>query len=235
MVEALSTGLSRAAQDYLKAIYRLTSAGQPTGTVELAECLGVSPAAVTSMLSKLAAHQPKLVEYRKHLSVNLTQEGRQAALEIIRRHRLLEQFLFKILEYPWDMVHAEAEELEHSISPHFENRIAELLGEPLYDPHGEPIPSRLFELVERTDLVGLDDLGAGQTSIVRQVDSHRSELVGYLKQIGLQPGTKIRVLQRNPFDGSQRIKLDERVDEHVISVMIAQAIQVSLMDEIEPG
>jgi len=227
MITETADSLSRSAQDYLKAIYSLTRDGGPIGTLELAETLQVKPASVSNMLQKLDVHQPRLVDYQKHRGVSLTHEGEQVALKVIRRHRLLEQFLFQILHYPWNEVHNEAEVLEHVISPLMEDRIAELLGEPQYDPHGEPIPSRALEVVDHPQIISLCELEQGQSGLVRQVDSHRDDLLAYFTTIGLKPGKLIRVLQRNPLDGAQRIGLEDRSEEHIISPLIARAIHVS--------
>ena len=118
----------------------------------LAVALDVKPASVTNMLQKMDEFQPRLVNYQKHHGVSLTANGEKEALRIIRRHRLIEQFLFEVLGYSWDKVHSEAEELEHVISPYFEDRMAIFLGEPAFDPHGEPIPNRDLE-VERDELI----------------------------------------------------------------------------------
>ena len=154
--------LSHAVQDYLKTIYIQTRGGQPTSMVALAEALDVRPASVTNMIQKLAETQPHLVNYLKHHGVTLTGEGERVALEIIRRHRLLEQFLFQMLEYPLEKIHAEAEELEHAISPYFEERIARILNDPAFDPHGDPIPDRELNITDRRKLAALSRLQPGR-------------------------------------------------------------------------
>ena len=227
MNEIIADTLSRSVQDYLKTIYSLTRSGEPIGTVELAESLNVAPASVSNMLQKLDVHTPPLVDYHKGRGVTLTQDGEQAALKMIRRHRLLEQFLFQMLGYSWEKVHKEAEELEHVISPYMEDRIAELLGEPQFDPHGDPIPNRLLELFDEPGVVPLGELGAGASGLVRQLDTRRQELVDFFVQIGLKPGVQVRVLQRNPLDGAQRISLGASSAEHVIGPSISAAILVS--------
>jgi DtxR family transcriptional regulator, Mn-dependent transcriptional regulator len=129
-------------QDYLKTIYDLTQGDAPASTTALAARLGIAPASVTGMMKKLAAANPPLVHYRKHQGVTLTETGEQAALRVIRRHRLLETYLVTTLGYSWDTVHEEACRLEHVISEEFESKIAALLGNPKRDPHGDPIPGR---------------------------------------------------------------------------------------------
>ncbi|HLO18535.1 MAG TPA: metal-dependent transcriptional regulator, partial [Anaerolineales bacterium] len=128
-------------QDYLKNIYELTEDGESASTNALAKKLNISAPSVTGMIQKLASSRPALVEYQKHQGVTLTREGKKAALEVIRHHRLLEAWLVQTLGYSWAEVHEEAERLEHVISEDFERRIAAAMGHPVRDPHGEPIPT----------------------------------------------------------------------------------------------
>src|ERR1044071_63137 len=128
-------------QDYLKNIYELTENGETASTNALARKLNVSAPSVTGMIQKLASSKPALVEYHKHQGVTLTREGKKAALEVIRLHRLLEAWLVQTLGYSWAEVHEEAERLEHVISEDFERRIAAAMGNPDRDPHGELIPT----------------------------------------------------------------------------------------------
>jgi DtxR family Mn-dependent transcriptional regulator len=207
-------------------IYARTLDCQSVSTLELAESLEVKPASVTNMLQKLDEIQPKVVTYHKRRGVSLTPAGTKAALKIVRRHRLLEQFLFETLGYPWERVHAEAEDLEHVISPYFEDRLAAFLGEPEFDPHGEPIPNRLLELESDADLVQLAQLHPGERGIVRQVSSERAELLAYLGQIGLHPGVELQVLQRNPLDSTLEVLVGET--RHFFSTNISEAIYVHL-------
>jgi DtxR family transcriptional regulator, Mn-dependent transcriptional regulator len=128
--------------NYLKAIFHLGK--DQKGRVssgELAERLEVAPASVTSMIQKLATASPPMVNYERHYGVSLSRAGRKRAMEIVRHHRLIETFLFEVLNYPIDELHDEAERLEHFISETFEKRIAEKLGDPHMDPHGHCIPS----------------------------------------------------------------------------------------------
>jgi DtxR family transcriptional regulator, Mn-dependent transcriptional regulator len=226
MVDKIAETLSRSVQDYLKTIFVLTGSGKPIGTVELAEALDVSPASVSNMIQKLDAHEPPLVVYHKHRGVTLTVEGVHAALSVIRRHRLIEQFLSEILGYSWDRVHKDAEELEHVVSPYLEDRIADLLGEPQFDPHGEPIPNRLLEMTDDRNVIPLSELGEGHSGEVQQMDSRKVELLNFFMQIGLELGKSIRVLQSNPLDGTQMIALDDQDESYVIGPAIARAILV---------
>ena len=133
---------TESADDYLKAIFQLSGGERHrVSSGDLAERLGVSPASVTNMVQKLAAAKPALVDYERHYGVCLSRAGRRRALEIVRHHRLIETFLYEVLNYPIDELHDEAERLEHFISETFEKRIAAKLGNPQLDPHGHCIPS----------------------------------------------------------------------------------------------
>ena len=128
--------------NYLKAIYALEGdARRRVGGSELATRLGVAPASVTNMLQKLAADAKSLLDYKRGEGVRLSSAGRRRALEIVRHHRLLETFLFQVLDYPLAELHDEAERLEHFISERFEDRVAAKLGGPTADPHGHCIPA----------------------------------------------------------------------------------------------
>jgi DtxR family Mn-dependent transcriptional regulator len=220
--------LSHSVQDYLKMIYVQTRAGQPTSTVALAEALDIRPASVTNMLQKLAETQPSLITYRKHHGVGLTPEGEKAALQIIRRHRLLEQFLYQMLEYPLERIHAEAEELEHVISPFFTERIAQLLHDPAFDPHGDPIPDRDLNLADLRVLSLLADLRPGQGGIVRQITNQNPELLEYLRSVGVSPGSGLKVVQLNLFDGTQQVEILGTGQTQVFGQAIAANIQVEV-------
>lgn len=146
------TPLSEAQEDYLKQVLLLGSGegmGRledtlPVSTQSLADRMQVKPASVTGMLKKLA--ELGLVEYEAYRGVRLTEAGYKVALEVLRHHRLIEAYLHQALGYGWEEVHAEAEKLEHHISEAFEQRIAEWLGHPSHDPHGDVIPSAALEL-----------------------------------------------------------------------------------------
>lgn len=133
---------SESVDDYLKAIYALEGdERRRVGGSELAARLGVAPASVTNMLQKLAADPKSLLDYKRGEGVRLSGAGRRRALEIVRHHRLLETFLFQVLDYPLGELHDEAERLEHFISERFEDRVAAKLGGPTTDPHGHCIPA----------------------------------------------------------------------------------------------
>lgn len=195
---------SQAVQDYLKAIYELTSEQGRATTTDLAEVMGVRPASVTGMVQKLAATDPPLLDYEKHRGVSLTEQGEKVALEIIRHHRLLEMFLHKTLGFGWDEVHEEADRLEHVISEDFEERISEVLGHPSLDPHGHPIPTRDLEIAEPSGN-RLSELRAGQKAVVRRVDDADPSLLRHLSDLGLKPEARIQVVSYSQFDDNLHI------------------------------
>ena len=197
-------------QDYLKSIYDLTEDGQPASTTSLALSLGVKPASVTGMLQKLASLNPPLVNYHKHQGAKLTTKGRQAALEVIRHHRLLESWLVQTLGYSWDEVHKEAEKLEHVISEEFETRIAEAMGNPLRDPHGDLIPTPEL-IMPQDDSIHLSALRPQQFAVIQRVKTDDVNLLRYLEDLGLTPGIKIEVVNYSEFDNNITIKAGHQV------------------------
>lgn len=210
-------------QDYLKNIYELTEKGKTAGTNALAARLIVKPASVTGMVQKLASAKPALVKYQKHQGVTLTDEGRKAALEVIRRHRLLEAWLVHTLGYSWDEVHAEAEKLEHVISEDFEERIAAAMGNPLRDPHGELIPTADLEMPS-DDSTPLSALRAGQSGWVTSVKESEPELLRHLDSLGLVPGKEIEVKNHSPFDHNITIKIGRK--SMVLGINITSKIYI---------
>src|SRR5262245_25971171 len=187
------------AENYAKAIYELRGRDrQPVGTTAVAEQLGVTPASASGMLKRLA--DEGVVEYAPYHGARLTPEGERIALEVIRHHRLLELFLAEVLGMPWDRVHAEAEVLEHHISEELEELIATKLGEPALDPHGDPIPDRDLA-ISADDSIPLTELEPGQEGVFTRVSDSDASMLRYLAERAIQPGTRLRVLSREPFGG----------------------------------
>jgi DtxR family Mn-dependent transcriptional regulator len=197
--------LTISTQDYLKHIYELTTGGESASTNALSERLNVKPASVTNMVQKLASAKPALVEYQKHQGVTLTKEGKKAALEVIRHHRLLEAWLVQTLGYSWDEVHEEAERLEHVISEDFERRIAAAMGHPLRDPHGELIPTADLKMPVEVS-TPLSALRPKQKAKVQSVRNADGDLLRYLESQGLVPGAQIEILDYSPFDHNLTVK-----------------------------
>ena len=214
--------LSIAIQDYLKEIYKLQSEGGRATTTAIARRMGVAPSSVTSMLKKLAALG--LVEHAPYRGVELSEAGTQIALEVIRHHRLLEQYLAETLGLGIDAVHAEADRLEHVISEELEARIDEQLGYPTHDPHGDPIPDAGLN-VDRTALRSLDALVPGEAATVRRIPDGDADLLRYLAGLMLVPGGKVIMRRSEPFGGP--LTVDVAGSEHAISRELAGQIGVS--------
>ncbi|MDQ3539064.1 MAG: metal-dependent transcriptional regulator [Chloroflexota bacterium] len=215
---------TRAVQDYLKVIYKLQQCQRPVSTTAVAERLGLSSAAVSKMLKHLAAL--RLAEHYRYQGVELTATGEKIALEVIRHHRLLELYLVEALGLPWDQVDAEAEILEHVLSEEVEARIATLLGHPTHDPHGDPIPGLDGSLDDHAHQC-LADAPTGVQGWVLRVPDRDPRLLRYLGEIGLVPGTAVRVVRREPLDGPLHIRLHDASVQHIIGRDIAEQLLFS--------
>jgi DtxR family Mn-dependent transcriptional regulator len=215
-----TANLSSSVQDYVKVLYKLQADGRAS-TSALAERMAVTPASATAMLKKLA--QLGLVDHEPYRGARLTPVGERAALEMIRHHRLLEQYLSTTLGLPLDAVHAEAERLEHALSEELEALIDESLGFPTHDPHGDPIPSAALELTS-ADERSLADVAKGRSAVVRRVPDSDRELLRYLDELGLVPGERVRVTDSAPFGGP--ITVRARGTDHPISRELAGRIGV---------
>ena len=201
--------LTISTQDYLKNIYELTESGESASTNALARKLNISAPSVTGMVQKMASSKPALVEYQKHQGVTLTREGKKAALEVIRHHRLLEAWLVQTLGYSWDEVHEEAERLEHVISEDFERRIAAAMGHPVRDPHGELIPTEDLKM-PLDDSTPLSAIRSGQTGTIQRVNASDPKLLRYLEELGLVPGVQVKIIDYSPFDHNLTIKVGRK-------------------------
>lgn len=210
--------LTKAIEDYLKAIYKLTQAGEAVSTNAIAERLGVAPASVSNMVKKLA--RLKLVEHAPYHGVQLTEGGQKVALEIIRHHRLIELYLSRYLGVSLDKVDEEAERLEHVISEELEERIAQSLGQPTHDPHGDPIPTREGD-VEDPHLPLLSDLRPGQEGIIARVSDRDPAVLRDLAAHRLLPGLAVRVLDV-AADGTLRLFTNDR--EQRVAPDLARAV-----------
>jgi len=186
-----------AVQDYLKAIHRLGGSDLVVPPADIAALLAVKAPSVTGMLKRLA--EAGYIEYLPGSGAKLSPEGLVQARRVIRRHRLIELFLTKVLGLDWSEVDAEAEALEHAISPRLEQAIATYLHEPLEDPHGHPIPSATGELAHR-DLQPLSDFRSGETVLIREAQDDNPERLRRWQQLGLVPGTTIQIVSYQPLD-----------------------------------
>jgi DtxR family Mn-dependent transcriptional regulator len=201
------SSLTRAQQDYLKALYLLHGAQRPVPTRDLAQRLGISSPSVSEMVTRLTTQG--LVEHDRYRGQQLTRDGRKVALELVRHHRLLEMFLVQVLGYSLDEVHEEAERLEHVISERMEQRIFELLGRPELDPHGHAIPSvsgKVRPLSERP----LSECRSGETVVVQGVSDDDAGRLRELERRGLLPGTHINVVAASDYESPIEVRIKGR-------------------------
>ena len=217
-----SSQVSEAVQDYAKAIYSLQQRiGGPVSTSALAERLGVSPASASAMVKRLESLG--LVDHRPYHGVELSPAGERVALEVIRHHRLLELYLAEALGMPWDRVHEEAEVLEHAISPELSALIAEKLGNPTHDPHGDPIPTADGELPAESSRP-LADLEPGEAGVFTRVSDSDPEMLRYLSDRGIAPGDRLEVIERQPFDGPLIVRFGS--GDHALGGGLARMMRV---------
>ena len=212
--------LTRSVEDYLKAIYRLSPQGRTASTSEIAQRLELSPASVSGMVKRLSEHG--LLEHVPYKGVQLTAEGRRAALRMLRRHRLIEAYLVAFLGYSWDTVHDEAERLEHAVSDTLVERMAAVLGNPTVDPHGDPIPTPEGDIHE-TASIPLSEVPAGTSVEVRQVEEGQPDRLRYIASVGLRPGVHLTVVDRQPFQGP--ITIEVAGETHVIGNELGQVVR----------
>jgi len=214
--------LTVAVQDYLKAIYALESSEERVTTSALAGRMSVSAPSATAMTKRLA--ELGLVERAPYRGVALTDEGRRGALEVLRHHRLLERYLVDRLGLSLADVHAEAELLEHALSEELEAKIDAELGYPTHDPHGDPIPDRELRVthgLQRT----LIDLEPGDLATISRIPDGDPELLRYLGELGLVPGSEVELDAFAPFGGPVTVRTD--TGEHAISRELAERIAAS--------
>ena len=218
--------LTRSVEDYLKSVFHLTSQGGFATTSDIAEMLEVAPPSVSGMMKRLS--ETGLIEHVPYRGVQLTPQGRRAALQMIRRHRILESYLTSKLGYDWGDVHVEAERLEHAVSEKLIERMAEALGEPRYDPHGAPIPTAAGE-IEEAELVTLADARVGAMLVLRQVGDEEPERLRYLAEQGLIPGTRLAVVERQPFNGPTTVRFG--VETRVVGQELAGLLWCEEVEE----
>jgi DtxR family transcriptional regulator, Mn-dependent transcriptional regulator len=218
--------LTRSVEDYLKAIYRLSPQGRTASTSEIAQRLELSPASVSGMVKRLS--EQGLLEHVPYKGVQLTAEGRRAALRMLRRHRLIEAYLVAFLGYTWDTVHEEAERLEHAVSDTMIERMAAVLGHPAVDPHGDPIPTPEGDIHEPAS-VPLSEVPAGASVEVRQVEEGQPDRLRYIASVGLRPGVRLTVVDRQPFRGP--ITIEVAGQTHVIGNELGQVVRCAADDD----
>lgn len=193
-------------ENYLKHVLLLSEdTGELVSMGALAGALAVVPGTVTTMIKALA--DDGLVEHQPRHGVRLTTDGRRVALNVIRKHRLVETFLVNVLKMDWSKVHEEAEQLEHAISDEVLDRLDALLGHPEADPHGDPIPSRQGKLSSQV-YATLATCATDRALRIVRVTEQSEEFLRFAEQNGLQPGTSIRVTDRNLTAGLVRLRAD---------------------------
>ena len=213
-------------EDYLKAIYRLQSEdGAPVSTSAIADEVDKTAPTVTSMVQKLTDRG--LLERGKYKGVELTPEGETVALEVLRHHRLLEAYLAEHLDYSWTDVHDEADALEHHISEEFERRVAEALGDPEVDPHGDPIPSAELHPLGGDETTPLSDHESGDRVVVGRVRDRDEAELAYLDDAGIRPGTELEIVDVAPF-GMVTVRIGD--EEQSLPESVARTIRVRPVD-----
>ncbi|MDH3251608.1 MAG: metal-dependent transcriptional regulator [Ignavibacteria bacterium] len=208
-------------EDYLKSIYAIQSNYGRVTTSSLSGRLGISAASVSEMLKKLA--EDGTVHHTPYKGVELTEEGRKRAIQIIRRHRLWELFLVKVLKYEWDEIHEEAERLEHITSRKLEQRLDAALGYPRIDPHGDVIPTT-DGIMDHNGNRSLANVDAGVTVTVSRVSDANPEILKYASKLGIGLRTRMVISERIDFDGSLHVKIEGK--QQFISAKLAQNIFV---------
>lgn len=195
---------SSTVEDYIKQIYLLE---EKTSRVEIpmgqiAAALGVVPGTATTMVKALA--DAGLVDYAPRVGVRLTGPGRKLALHVLRRHRLIEQFLVQVLGFDWSEVHEEAEQMEHVVSDLLLDRMDQYLGHPTEDPHGDPIPSA-EGMLSAGSVHSLADCALDTELVVERIRDQDTGFLNYIASAGLNPGIKVRVASRNPSAESVQV------------------------------
>jgi DtxR family Mn-dependent transcriptional regulator len=205
MPKYVASDLSRSVEDYLKVIYHLTESGLSASTTAIADALEVAVPSASGMIKRLS--EAGLAEHQPYKGVTLTRDGRQAALRMLRRHRVIETYLVSHLGFTWDNVHDEAEKLEHAVSEDLVERMSRALGNPQFDPHGDPIPAADGQIMDVTT-TPLPDIPDGESVTISRVDTGSAERLRWLAGAGLVPGVRVTMLDHQPFNGPVTVSLN---------------------------
>jgi DtxR family Mn-dependent transcriptional regulator len=216
----LTRSPSVSVEDYVKAIWGIAGA-KAASTKDVADRLLIAPPSVTNMFVRL--QEMGLVDYERYRGASLTERGRREALRLVRRHRLIETFLLEHLGYSWQEVHEEAERLEHAVSDEFTERLAEFLGHPDHDPHGDPIPTAEGSLAP-DDSFPLSEAVAGQRVRISKVSDDVS-MLDYLGERRLVPGRFLSVKEVRVLDDVVTVE-DEDGQAHALGESLARSIFV---------
>ena len=221
MQQQLEAGTSRSVDDFLKKVYSLQQVSERVSTNDLAEALSISAASVTDMAQRL--QEASLIDYRKYYGVRLTSRGEKIALRVLRRHRLIELFLVQHLGYAMHEIHDEAERLEHAVSDRFIESLASILGQPLLDPHGDPIPSADGKILQK-ELQRLSDLPLAHPATVRGLSSSDPAELTLQNQLGFELGARVVNDAHQPKNGMIHVSVDG--EKMLISEGVASTILV---------
>ena len=214
-------------EDYLKAILMLEAeSDDAVSTTAIAQRLNMRPASVTGMIRVL--HEAGWVNYEAYRGVTLTDRGRTIATDIIRKHRLWEVFLVDKLGFGWEEVHDLAEQLEHIDDPELVRRLALFLGNPKFDPHGDPIPTASGTMEDDRQLVRLSALAEGESGVVKGVVDSGDAFLAHLNTLGIEIGTKLLVKSRFAYDGSMEIQQSSRDVQRVCTLQVVANLRIEL-------
>lgn len=195
-------------EDYLRVIYKGLEETLIVNPTMIAEQLNISNAAVTDMLKRLT--REKYVSYTPYKGIQLLQKGKTEAIKLVRRHRIWETFLYKVVGLPWYQIDEEAENLEHSSSDELIDRLEEMLDYPDFDPHGHPIPKKDGRIPKQRKSISLDKLEEGMSAKILRVNDHSKELLIFLFKSGLVVGNKVNVIEKRKFDNSLIVSVNNK-------------------------
>ena len=215
--------LSKSEENYLKSIYNLSELGNKVVTTNsISKILNIEPASVTDMIKKLS--KKKLIYHEKYRGTKISKNGIKVALQIIRRHRLWEVFLYEKLNFNWDEIHEVAEELEHVSSDQLIDNLDKYLKYPKIDPHGDPIPNKLGE-IDFVDKISISDLKINEKGIVSRIINEDEEFFILLNKLNIEIGTEVKILDKIDYDGSLDVSINNK--SVIISKVIAENIKIT--------
>jgi DtxR family Mn-dependent transcriptional regulator len=215
--------LSKSEENYLKSIYNLSDSGNKIVTTNsISKILNIEPASVTDMIKKLS--KKKLIYHEKYKGTKISKNGIIVALQIIRRHRLWEVFLYEKLNFNWDEIHEVAEELEHVSSDQLIDNLDKYLKYPKIDPHGDPIPNKLGE-VDFVDKISISDLKIKEKGIVSRIINEDEGFFNLLNKLKIEIGTEVTILDKIDYDGSLDVLINNK--SVIISKEIAENIKIT--------
>jgi len=215
--------LSKSEENYLKSIYNLSELGNKVVTTNsISKILNIEPASVTDMIKKLS--KKKLIYHEKYRGTKISKNGIKVAIQIIRRHRLWEVFLYEKLNFNWDEIHEVAEELEHVSSDRLIDNLDKYLKYPKIDPHGDPIPNKLGE-IDFVDKISISDLKINEKGIVSRIINEDEEFFILLNKLNIEIGTEVKILDKIDYDGSLDVSINNK--SVIISKVIAENIKIT--------